>query len=48
MVGETDLEKCAYGSEDEPDEEEDDETNPKFKGDPDLIRKDVMNRIQIR
>ncbi len=37
-------EKCAYGSEEDPDDDLDVDS---IQGDPDLIRQDVVNRIQI-
>lgn len=39
-------EKCAYGSEDDYENSPDEDTLP--DGDPELIFKDIVNRIQIR
>jgi len=39
-------EKCAYGSEDFPEEENEEKTGD--DANPELIRKDIINRIQIR
>ena len=41
-------EKCAYGSEAEPTEEDDEIAENGKEADPDLIRQDVMNRIEIK